>query len=351
VIDLDIVERNARRVAAAVAERGIKLRPHTKTHKSVALAKLQMDAGANGITVGTLGEAEVMADGGLTDIFLAYPLWAAGPKADRLRALAEQPALAFAVGADSVAGVEQLAAAMKGSPARLRVLIEIDPNYGRTGAEPDVAAEIARAAVEAGLEVLGLFSHGGHSYAGGDSIARAARDELEALSVGEEALVAAGLSAAVLSAGSSPTALGVLAPPVTEVRPGTYLIGDAMQVALGATPADGVAICVAATVVSTAVDGQVVINAGAKTLTKDKAPYMPGYGVIPAYPDGVIERLSDYHGQVRFPAGAPRPALGEVVAVVPNHACPTIDLFDSFVATRSGTIVGNWPVDARGRSG
>jgi D-serine deaminase-like pyridoxal phosphate-dependent protein len=124
-----------------------------------------------------------------------------------------------------------------------------------------------------------------------------------------------------------------------------------MQVHLGATPPDGVAMCVAATVVSAAIDGQIVINAGAKTLTKDMAPYMNGYGCIPAYPQGVIERVSDYHGQVRFPAGAPRPALGETVAVVPNHACPTIDLFDSFVATRSGSIVGTWKVDARGRSG
>jgi len=351
VIDLDVVERNARRVAAAVAERGIQLRPHVKTHKSVALAKLQMDAGATGITVGTLGEAEVMADGGLTDIFLAYPVWAEGPMASRLRALAEREGLRFAVGTDSLEGVGQLARAMSGSNARLRVLIEVDPHYGRTGAEPDAAAEIGRAAADAGFEVLGLFAHGGHSYAGGDSVASAARDELEALAIGEEALVAAGLAAPTLSAGSSPTAMGVLAPPVTEVRPGTYLIGDAMQVALGATPPDGVAIAVAATVVSAAVDGQVVINAGAKTLTKDKAAYMPGFGVIPAYPQGVIERLSDYHGQVRFPPAAARPALGEVVAVVPNHACPVIDLFDSFVATRSGTIVGRWPVDARGRSG
>jgi D-serine deaminase-like pyridoxal phosphate-dependent protein len=159
------------------------------------------------------------------------------------------------------------------------------------------------------------------------------------------------MSAPVLSAGSSPTALGVLAAPVNEVRPGTYLIGDRMQVHLGAAPPDGVAIAVAATVVSAAVDGQIVINAGAKTLTKDMAPYMNGYGCIPAYPLGVIERVSDYHGQVRFPAGAPRPVLGETVAVVPNHACPTIDLFDSFVATRSGAIVGTWKVDARGRSG
>ncbi|HEY8134568.1 MAG TPA: alanine racemase [Candidatus Limnocylindrales bacterium] len=351
VIDLDIVERNAARMAAAAREHGIALRPHVKTHKSVALARLQVDAGAAGITVGTLGEAEIMADGGITDIMLAYPLWAAGPKAARLRALAERPGLAFAVGADSVAGVEQLAQAMSGSTARLRVMIEIDPHYGRTGVTPDSVAEIGRAVERAGFELLGLFSHGGHAYAGGDAIAAAARDELEALAIGEEALVAAGMAAPVLSAGSSPTALGVLSAPVNEVRPGTYLIGDRMQVWLGTTPPDGVAIAVAATVVSAAVDGQVVINAGAKTLTKDMAPYMNGYGCIPAYPEGVIERVSDYHGQVRFPAGAPRPALGETVAVVPNHACPTIDLFDSFAATRSGSSIGWWPVDARGRSG
>jgi len=351
VIDLDVVERNARRMAAAVAERGVGLRPHVKTHKSVALARLQMDAGATGITVGTLGEAEVMADGGLTDIFLAYTVWAAGTKAARLRALAERPGLRFAVGADSIAGVEQLARAMSGSSARLRVLIEVDPHYGRTGAEPDVAAEIGRAVERAGFELLGLFSHGGHAYAGGDAITAAARDELEALAVGEEALVAAGLAAPTLSAGSSPTAMGVLEAPVTEVRPGTYLIGDRMQVALGASPADGVAIAIAATVVSTAVDGQVVINAGAKSLTKDVAAYLSGFGCLPAYPQGVIERVSDYHGQVRFPPGAARPALGETVAVVPNHACPTIDLFDSFAATRSGSLIAWWPVDARGRSG
>ncbi|MEA2675959.1 MAG: hypothetical protein QOJ81_100 [Chloroflexota bacterium] len=351
VIDLDIVERNAARMAAAAAKHGIALRPHVKTHKSVALARLQVERGAIGITVGTLGEAEVMAQGGITDIFLAYPVWAAGPKAARLRALAERPGLRFSVGADSVGGVAQLAQAMSDSAARLRVVIEVDPHYGRTGVAPGAVAQICRAANDAGFEVIGLFSHGGHAYAGGDAIGAAARDELEALTQGAAALRAAGIEPQILSAGSSPTAVGVLADPVNEVRPGTYLIGDRMQVFLGATPAGGVAIAVAATVVSAAIDGQVVINAGAKSLTKDMAAYMNGYGCIPAYPDSVIERVSDYHGQVRFPAGAPRPALGEVVAVVPNHACPVIDLYDSFAATRSGSLVGWWPVDARGRSG
>jgi len=103
--------------------------------------------------------------------------------------------------------------------------------------------------------------------------------------------------------------------------------------------------------VSTAADGQVVIDAGAKTLTKDVPPYIEGHGYLPAHPEAVIERVSDYHGVVRIPAGTPRPRLGEVVAVVPNHVCPAVDLQDSFVVARSGASVGVWPVDARGRSG
>ena len=351
VIDLDIVEANARRMAQAMAERGVALRPHVKTHKSVGLAKLQLEAGAIGVTVGTLGEAEVMAAGGIGDIFLAYPVWAAGPKASRLRALAERPGLAFAVGLDSTEAAHQLAAAMAGSPKRLRVLIEIDPNYGRSGIAAQRAGALAAEAQSLGLEVVGAFSHGGHGYFAPGAGASAAADEVAALGSAAASLREAGIEPQVLSAGSSPTALGAARAPVTELRPGTYLIGDRMQVALGSSPPDGVAIAVAATVVSASVDGQVVIDAGAKSLTKDVAAYVNGFGTLPDYPEGVIERVSDYHGQVRFPAGARLPRLGEVVAVVPNHACPVIDLFDSFVATRSGESVGRWPVDARGRSG
>ncbi len=353
VIDLDIVERNALRMAAAVAERGVGLRPHIKTHKSVALARVQLDAGAVGVTVGTLGEAEVMVAGGINDVFLAYPSWLDRPKAERLRALLERDGVRFAIGVDSLAGIERLAAALSGSvDARraLRVVIEVDPHYGRTGVAPEGAGELAEAMQRAGLTVAGAFTHGGHAYAGGDAIQSAAADEVSALTSAAESLRAAGIEPEVLSAGSSPTALRATAEPVTEVRPGTYLIGDRQQVALGVSPPDGVAIAVAATVVSDAVAGQVVINAGAKSLTKDVPAYLPGHGHLPAYPEGIIERVSDYHGQVRFPDGANRPSVGEVVAVVPNHACPVIDLYDTFAATRSGQLVGSWKVDARGRS-
>ena len=152
-------------------------------------------------------------------------------------------------------------------------------------------------------------------------------------------------------AGSTPTAVESATGQVNEIRAGTYILGDAQQVALGGSPADGLALHVATTVVSRAVSGQIVVDAGAKTLTKDRAAFLESYGSIPAYPDAVIERLNDYHGIVRIPAGTPAPALGEVLAIAPNHVCPVIDLFDSFVAVRGSEVVGAWPVDARGRSG
>jgi D-serine deaminase-like pyridoxal phosphate-dependent protein len=350
VIDLDRAEANARWMGAAAAERGVALRPHVKTHKSIALARLQLDAGAAGITVGTLGEAEVMAADGIDDIFVAYPLWAEGTKADRLRSIhAKTPLI---VGVDSAPGADRLAAAVAGLSAPLRVLVEIDSGGHRTGvADPAAAVAVARRARDVGLEVIGVFTHGGHSYAAPGVRVAAAADEVGLLGAAADALRAQGFAVERISAGSTPTAVLSAAGQVNEIRPGTYLLGDRTQVALDAMPADGIALVVAATVVSTSVAGQFVIDSGAKSLTKDRAPFLAGFGSIPGYPSAVIERLYDYHAAVSIPSGTPAPPLGEVVAVVPNHVCPVIDLFDTFVATRAGAIVGRWPVDARGRSG
>jgi D-serine deaminase-like pyridoxal phosphate-dependent protein len=182
-------------------------------------------------------------------------------------------------------------------------------------------------------------------------VGEAAADEVGAITQAADSLRSAGFEPEILSAGSTPTALSAATGVVNEVRPGTYLINDRIQIHMGSCPPDGVAIAVAATVVSDSIPGKFVINAGAKSLTKDLPPYLNGYGFLPDYPDGILERLSDYHGEVRLPDGADMPRLGDVVAVIPNHVCPVIDLFDTFVATRSGEVVGRWQVDARGRSG
>ncbi len=349
VVDLDRVEANARWMGEAAVSRGVALRPHVKTHKSVALARIQIEAGAAGITVGTLGEAEVMAAGGIDDIFIGYPIWADGPKAHRLRTLHDRTPLV--VGVDSEEGADRLAAAVAGASVPLRVLVEIDSGARRTGVpNPAAAAAVARRARDAGLQVIGVFTHGGHGYRDPGARAGAAADEVASLGAAADALRADGFAVERISAGSTPTGVLAAAGQVNELRPGTYLLGDRQQVVLGSIPTDGIALVVAATVISTSVPGQVVLDAGAKTLTKDRAAFLHGYGSIPAYPDAVIERLFDYHAAVSIPPGAPAPRLGEVVAIVPNHVCPVVEQFDEFVVSRRGRLIDRWPVDARGRS-
>jgi D-serine deaminase-like pyridoxal phosphate-dependent protein len=348
VVFVDRVLANVRRLQDDLDRRGIASRPHVKTHKSVRIARMQVDAGARGLTVGTLGEAEVMASAGLRDLFLAYPLWADGPKAGRLRALHDGAELR--VGVESVPAVERLTAAVAGGRRRLRVLVEVDSGLHRTGvATPEEALEVARAATDAGLEVLGVFTHGGHAYRPG-SAGGVALDEVTALERAADALAAGGIGAEVLSAGSTPTRTLAATGRVTEIRAGTYVLGDRQQVVLGAQAPDEPAAVVAGTVVASKV-GRAVLDAGAKALTKDQAAFLDGYGSIPAWPGAVVEKLNDYHGLVALAGGGPRPRLGDVVAVVPNHICPVVDLFGSFVAVGEDGRAEHWAVDARGRSG
>jgi D-serine deaminase-like pyridoxal phosphate-dependent protein len=349
VVDLDVVEWNARRLAEGMAARGVRLRPHVKTHKSIGLAQIQMANGAVGLTVGTLGEAEVFAAAGFDDLFVAFPVWAAGPKAKRLRALHETARLS--VGVDSIQGAERLAEAVSGSPHRLKVVIELDSGDRRTGvASTEAAVALALAARHLGLDVAGVFTHGGHSYAGLESRASAAADEVRVLGEAAEALRSHQFEIGVVSAGSTPTMIDAASEQVNEIRAGTYLLGDRQQRVLGAIPADAVALHVAATVVSLR-PPYVYIDAGAKALTKDVPAIVEGFGLLPAYPAAMIERVADYHGVIRIPDGTLAPQLGEVVAVLPNHVCPVVDLFDKFVISRRGEVVDIWPVDGRGRSG
>lgn len=349
VLDLVRVDANIGRLQAELDQRGIALRPHAKTHKSIALARRQLAAGARGITVGTLGEAEVFVAAGIDDVFLAYPLRAHGPKATRLRALhAAAPALR--VGIDSVDSAVRLAGAIATDGPPLTVLVEIDPGSGRTGVgSPEAAVALARAARAAGLVVAGVFSHGGHGYRVGGA-ADAGADEIRTLGAAAAALRQDGFECPVVSAGSTPTMLTAAAGDVTEIRAGTYVYGDRQQWALGAIRADGCALAVAATVVSCHAD-RIVVDAGAKALTKDRADWLAGFGAIVGFPELVIERLNDYHGIVPVPPGAAAPRCGDVVAIVPNHVCPVIDLFDEVSVVAADGSIEVWPVDARGRSG
>ncbi|WP_243653241.1 alanine racemase [Pseudonocardia endophytica] len=343
-VDPTALERNLAAGAARAASRGLAWRPHAKTHKCVEIARRQLAHGAVGLTLATVAEAEVFADAGFDDLFLAYPVWAGGPRADRLRALASRVRLR--IGVDSVEGATALAAALRGAPAE--VLVEVDSGHHRTGVAPPEAGAVAAACT--GLDVVGVFTFPGHSYSpspGGRGAA--ADDEAEALSDAAASLAAIGIEPRVRSGGSSPTEPlppGPATYPATETRPGVSVFGDAQQVELGAAGFDDVALVAVATVVSVR-DGHAVLDAGSKTLGADRPPWTSGFGRLLDHPHATIVALSEHHATVAF-GSAHVPPVGSRVRVVPNHVCAAANLASSLVVLDGDRVVDRWAVAARG---
>jgi D-serine deaminase-like pyridoxal phosphate-dependent protein len=359
-VDEARLDQNLQAMAGRAAGRGLVLRPHVKTHKSIEIARRQLGHGAAGISAATLGEAETFADAGLGEIFVAYPLWIDQDRAPRLRALAGR--IRLMAGVDSLASVHQLAEAVRGH-AELRVLVEVDCGLRRSGVAPADAGQIATAAARAGLAVDGVFTFPGHSYAPGMPV-QAAADEAAALSAAADSLADAGLPCPVRSGGSTPSAgQTISAAPaaggpgsggpqrgaVTELRPGVYAFNDAQQVVLGSCTLDEVALSVLATVVSTPAPDRIVLDAGAKVLGYDRPAWVPGHGLLPAFPEATVTGLWEHHAVAMTGAG-PRPAVGDRVVVIPNHVCTTVNLVNELHVVQDGQVTERWPVAARGRN-
>jgi D-serine deaminase-like pyridoxal phosphate-dependent protein len=344
VVDRDVLEANLVAMANRARDHSFTLRPHAKTHKCFEIARRQVALGAVGLTVATVGEAEVFADAGFTDLFIAYPVWAAGVRAPRLRALAERVDLF--VGVDSAEGVEVLAHALAGTKADL--VIEVDSGHHRTGVPPERAGEVAAAARRRGLSVAGVFTFPGHSYEPGRR-KQAAMDEARAMQEADAALRHAGVDADLRSGGSTPTAALVINGALNEMRPGVYVFNDAQQVELGAADWDAVALTAAATVVSRH-GRDLVLDAGSKVLGADRPTWASGGGRLPDYRHARIGALSEHHATVSFAEGAPLPELGSLVRVAPNHVCAAVNLADVLVITAGGAVVDEWRVAARGRN-
>ncbi len=338
LVDLDVLEANIAEMAAFAATSGWALRPHAKTHKCLQIAGAQLAAGAVGLTVATVAEAEIFADV-CADLFLAYPVWADEARGRRLRALAERVGLR--VGVDSAAG----AAALARHAGPLEVLVEVDSGHHRTGVAPHLAGDIATAASRAGHTVAGIFTFPGHAYGPG-AAAPAAAGESAALAEAAAALHAAGFPAPIRSGGSTPSARCTDVDAVTELRPGVYVFGDAQQVTLGACPPERIALVAVATVVSARADA-VVLDAGSKTLGADRPAWAPGFGHVHGRPDLVVTALSEHHATVPW-RGADVPEIGTVLALVPNHVCATVNLADELNVMRDGELTDRWAVTARG---
>jgi D-serine deaminase-like pyridoxal phosphate-dependent protein len=341
VVDREILDRNIARMAADMRARGLALRPHVKTHKMPEIARLQLAAGAVGLTVATVGEAEVFVEHGADDVFVAYPLWVTERMAQRLRALTARARVA--IGVDSVVAAARAGSLLNGSD--VEVLVEVDSGHHRSGVDPARVVEVATAARDAGLRVIGAFTFPGHSY-GPDAATAAARDEREALERARDLLTAAGVEVSRLSGGSTPSIRATEPGGATEVRPGVYVFGDAQQWELGhCVPAD-IALTVLATVVS-AHAHHVILDAGSKVLGADRPAWMPGHGRLLDRPEARITALSEHHATV---VGANLPGLGERVRVVPNHVCTVVNLVDEVAVARGGVLDERWVVAARGRN-
>lgn len=349
LVDLKRVRANLQRTATYCREHGLAWRPHVKTHKTPELATMQMEAGAVGVTVATPAEAEVMAPA-INDILLAYPPF--GPsKLRRLMALPEHVRLT--VGLDSAEALRGLAEAGRAVGRRVGVLIELDLGMHRVGVQtPADAVALARQAVEMeGVEYRGVMFYPGHIRERvdeqGPQLAALSRELGHFLA----ALKAAGLPAKIVSGGSTPTLWrSHEIRGITEVRPGTSIFNDRTTAAIGACGPDEYAYTVLATVISTAVPGQAVIDAGAKALAKEELRGEGGgYGVLLDRPEVTVKAMSEEHGLLDLSGTKWQPRVGEQVRVVPNHVCVSVNLLEELWAVQGEDVIDRWEVAGRRR--
>jgi D-serine deaminase-like pyridoxal phosphate-dependent protein len=349
LVDLDVLTRNIRRMADTARGHGVRLRPHAKTHKVVEIARLQLSAGAAGISLAKTAEAEVFVDAGFEDVFIAFPVVGLG-KAERLLALADRARLA--AGVDSLEGARVLAAHFHAAGRRLDVLLKVDVGFHRVGVAPEQAPQVAAAVAELpGLRFRGVFTHAGQGYHAEtrEAVREVGAREGATLAGVAEALRAIGLPVEEVSVGSTPTARAAMAVPgVTECRPGNYVYHDASQVSLGTCELEDCALTVLATVVSVPAAGRAVVDAGSKTLSSDPLRPRPGgHGFILGRASR-IERLSEEHGVVAVAAGEAF-RVGERLRILPNHACVVSNLHDCVLGVRAERVEAEFQVAARGR--
>jgi D-serine deaminase-like pyridoxal phosphate-dependent protein len=336
LIDIDRVEANLKRAQAHADREGYALRPHTKTHKLPQFARRQVELGARGITVQKLGEAEVMADAGLTDLFLPYNI-VGEKKLARLKALNDRVTLAVTADSpDTLAGYARTFAT--GKP--LTVLIECDSGGGRCGVQtPAQALALARQIELApGLRFGGLMT-----YPPLHGVEKSNAWIAEALAVFKQA----GIEVPKVSAGNSPDMWAPGGGPVTERRPGTYIYYDRMQVREKAASLDDCALTVLATVVSRPTSTRVVIDAGSKSLSSDLLG-LEGFGLVMGT-ELTVKSLSEEHGVIEMPTASDWPRIGERLRIVPNHACVVSNLFDTVTLISGDEVRDTLPVASRGR--
>ena len=347
---MDVMEDNIKRVQAQLSKHGIANRPHIKTHKIPALGKLQMRAGASGITCQKLGEVEVFTDAGVADDVLLTFNIVGGAKTDRLMTLSKRlRRLAVVLDNETVAKGLSEAAVRHGR--EVPFLIECDTGMGRNGVQtPQAAFDLAGAAMRMpGMRFEGIMTF--PLRAPGASLTNPKLSAPGSLAFFKEALrlfKQAGIPVPVVSGGGTPAIFSAQDyPMLTEHRAGTYLYNDVMTVASGTATWDNCAMRVRATVVSRPTDTRAVFDCGTKVLTSDTYT-VTGHGHVMEYPEAVIPHLSEEHGVIDLSKSKKKPDVGEVVHIVPNHCCVVSNMVDEVYGVRGGQVETIWPIAARG---
>ena len=352
-IDLDVVERNIKRALDGLTAAGVAHRPHIKVHKSLYFAKKQLAMGCKGVTCAKLGEAEVMADGGVNDILLAFPM-IGRDKLERYGKLVSREGLTLRSIINSVEGAEGMSALGQRIGRPLPVLIEIDGGINRGGIRTDDSLEAFAKQVKnlPGIAIEGI------EYYAGDIYSRRTREEIrqrvqqerdDVLSVAER-LRALGLTMNILSAGTS---FSLLFPEelagVTEVRSGNYIFNDGSLLSLGHIGPEDCALRVRSTVVTRPDPNHAIVDAGSKTITTDRVGGWEKFGYVVEAPEVEIYKLNEEHGFLQSPREIPF-RVGDVISIIPNHSCVVPNLADEVYGMRGGKLETVIPVDARGRN-
>lgn len=355
LVDLDRLEANLSRWQDALDATGVRFRPHVKTHKIPDIAARQIELGACGIVAAKVSEAEVFVTSGIRDVVIAFPVIGV-EKWERIARMAAGGA-SVAVNVDNELGARGLSAAAVAHDARIGVQLEVDTGLHRVGIQPEDLAQLASLArlVTAlpGLDLEGVTTYRGAAFQGTGAMTptEAGQDEGRTLVQVAEELRSDGIPVREVTAGSSPTGRAVATVPgVTEVRAGTYVFNDLMQLGLGAAGPDDLALTVLTTVVSRHGD-HAAVDGGSKTFAGDNPVSVAGVsGKAFAWSvdrQSVIDRLSEEHGMVGTGAEALTP--GDKVAWYPSHVCTCVNLADELYGIRGGLVERIWPVAARGK--
>lgn len=348
-IDAGRTRKNVQRLADYAKTHGIGIRPHTKTHKSLRAARIQLDAGAIGLTVAKTGEAAVMSQV-CDDVLMAYPA-VDPPRCEALAKMNRSTTVRVAI--DSTTAADHLSDAATVGGSTIGILVDIDIGLHRTGVQtPETLVALAQyVESKSNLRLDGIFCYPGH-ISGDEATQKKMIQKSNAITDAAIALFdAQGLNRQIVSGGSTPTAYySHCFSGVTEIRSGTYVYNDMNGVLGDYCELDDCAARIHCTVVSDAVPGKVVLDAGSKTLTSDKYAPRPeaGHGHIIEYPNAVIKHLTEEHGEVDITQSDASPKVGERVTVIPIHICVAVNMQNHIWWDEGDGQLEKIPVDTRG---